>query len=78
MRKVRKIKIGFEIEKMLKDFCIRKNTDINEFIEDAIIEKIEKEEIRENLSEIINNKEFRDEILKEYFLDEMELYKKKH
>lgn len=78
MRKSLKIKISFEIEKILKDFCLRKNMNIDEFIEEAILEKIEKEEIKENVIEIMNNNEYREEILKEYILDEIEVYRKKH
>lgn len=78
MKESRKIKISFEIEKILKDFCLSKNKDIDEFIEEAILEKIEKEEIKENVIEIINSDDYREEILKEYILDEFEVYKKKH
>lgn len=78
MKKYREIKISFEIEKILEDFCSRKNMDIDEFIEKAILEKIEKEEIKENIIEMMNNDEYREEILKEYILDEIEVYKKKH
>ncbi len=78
MKEPKKIKINTEIEKILKDFCLRKNKNIAEFVEEAILEKIEKDELQERVSEIIDNDEFNEEILKEYLLDDFEAYKKKH
>jgi len=78
MKKCGKLEVNYEINKILKDFCFRKNKNIDEFVEDAILEKIEKEELEESMAEIINSDEYSGEILKEYILDELEIYKKKH
>ncbi len=78
MEKYEKIKINSEIIRVLKEFCFRNNKNIEEFVEDAILEKIEKEELKDNISEIINNDEYKEEIFNEYIINELEFYKKKH
>lgn len=77
MKKPQKITINFEVEKILKDYCFRREKDVSEFIEEAILEKIEKEELKDSISEIVDET-YKEKILNEYILDEFMHGKKKH
>ncbi|HPD18119.1 MAG: hypothetical protein KA120_01960 [Candidatus Goldbacteria bacterium] len=79
MKKPGKIKISSGIERMLKDFCMRKNKNVDEFVEEAILEKIEKEEIKNGVSGIFNNNDdYDEEFIREFIMDEYGIFKKKH
>ncbi|MCX8094439.1 MAG: hypothetical protein N3E50_09790 [Candidatus Goldbacteria bacterium] len=77
MNEPRKIKISSRVEKVLLDFCLRKNKNIDEFIEEAILEKIDREELKEDI-DIFYDEDMKEEIIEEYLMDEIEIYKKKH
>jgi|DewCreStandDraft_4_1066084.scaffolds.fasta_scaffold02407_11 hypothetical protein len=77
MKKPEKITINFEVEKVLRDYCFRREIDVSEFIEEAILEKIEKEELKDSISEIVDET-YKEKILNEYILDEFMNSKKKH
>ncbi|MFW6211153.1 MAG: hypothetical protein ACOC4H_03435, partial [bacterium] len=45
-----KIKIDSRIALVLKEYCIEKKLDIKKFMEEAIVEKIEVDDIREEMT----------------------------
>ena len=78
----REEKKGIELskvsERLVKEYCARHNITVEEFIDEAIIEKLEMEELRAESGE--TDTEFQEPFTENYISDEIEEdeYKKKH
>ena len=72
------IKLSKVSERLVKEYCARHNITVEEFIDEAIIEKLEMEELRAESGE--TDTEFQEPFAENYISDEIEEdeYKKKH